>query len=220
MVSGLVSIVFALSVGCNIINGALFLGRRVKPSVVVAALVGVLGLVLVFWEEIINAGGSTAIALGVLLGVAGTLSFSFGNIASSKSQQFGLPIVPATAWSMLYGGLFTTIGCLVTGQKFTLELSVPYLAGLVYLAVFGSAIAFVAYLTLLGQIGPDRAAFATVMFPLVSLTLSTVFEGYRWTVPALLGVVLVLAANATMLVGPQLRIAARRLITSRTGGVT
>lgn len=216
MVSGLVSIVFALSVGCNIVNGALFLGRKVKPSVVVAALVGVLGLVLVFWEEIVHAGGSRTTALGVMLGVAGTLSFSFGNIVSSKNHQSGLPVVPATAWSMLYGGLFTTVGCLVTGQEFTLELSARYLAGLVYLAAFGSAIAFVAYLTLLGRIGPDRAAFATVVFPLVSLTLSTVFEGYRWTSLAFLGVALILAANAAILVGPQLRAAAHTLTGDRS----
>lgn len=214
MASGLVSIVFALSVGCNIVNGALFLGRKVKLPVVIAALVGVLGLILVFWEEISNAGGSRAITLGVLLGVAGTVSFSFGNIVSSKNQQAGLPVVPATAWSMLYGGLFTTVGCLVTSQEFTLELSARYLAGLVYLAVFGSAIAFVAYLTLLGRIGPERAAFATVVFPLVSLTLSTVFEDYRWTVPAFLGVALILAANAVILGGPQLRAAAHTI----TGG--
>ncbi|GGM50002.1 hypothetical protein GCM10012275_21110 [Longimycelium tulufanense] len=207
LVSGLVSIIFALSVGCNIVNGYLFLGRRVRPSVVVAALVGVLGLVLVFSDEIGVTGASGAAVLGVILGVAGTLSFSFGNIASSKNQQAGLPIVPATAWSMLYGGLLTTVGCLATGQEFTVEFSVRYLVGLAYLAVFGSAVAFVAYLTLLGRIGPDRAAFATVVFPLVSLTLSTLFEGYCWTVLALLGVAVVLAANAAVLVGPQLRAA-------------
>ena len=209
LVSGLVSIIFSLSIACNIVNGYLFLGRRVQPSVVLAALAGVFGLVLVFWDEIVAAGGGGVIVLGVSLAFGGALSFSFANIISTKNQQAELPVVPATAWSMLYGGLLTTVGCVITGQEFTVELSTRYLISLGYLAVCGSAIAFVAYLTLMGKIGPDRAAFAPVVFPLVSLTLSTLFEGYQWSVLALFGAALILVANAAILAGPQLRAALR-----------
>ncbi|KRV50479.1 hypothetical protein AQ490_15470 [Wenjunlia vitaminophila] len=215
MVSGLVSIVFALSVGFNILGGVAFLGRKVTLSVVAAAGSGVLGLVLVFWQEISAAGGSDTLAIGVLLGVGGTASFSLGNIVSAKNHQAGLPVVQATAWSMLYGSLFTSLGCLATGQRFTVEMSWSYLAGLAYLALFGSAFAYVAYLTLLGWIGPDRAAFATVVFPLVSLLLSTIFEDYSWSALAFVGVAVVLAANAVILVGPQLRTAALALAPGR-----
>jgi drug/metabolite transporter (DMT)-like permease len=56
-------------------------------------------------------------------------------------------------------------------------------------------VGFTAYLLLVGRIGPDRAAYSTVLFPVVALTLSTVYEGYRWTVPAFAGLGLVLAGN-------------------------
>ncbi|MFG2886189.1 DMT family transporter [Streptomyces sp. NPDC048297] len=212
LVSGLVSIIFCLSVGFDILNGRIFLKRPVSRTVVLGALAGVLGLALVFANDIAHTKASSGLVTGVLLGLGATLLFSFGNIASSWNQSSGgLPVVQSTAWSMLYGGLFTTIGCLIAGNSFTVEPSFRYVAGLVYLSVCGSAIAFVTYLTLLSRIGPDRAAFATVAFPVVSLSLSTVFEDYRWSALSVLGVLVVLAANAVILAGPQLRALLGRL---------
>lgn len=211
LVSGLVSIIFCLSVGFNIINGRIFLERPVSVTVLSGALAGAAGLAMVFADELGATEASSGLLTGVLLGLAGTLLFSLGNVVSSWNQSVArLPVVQSTAWGMLYGGLFTTVGCLVAGRSFTVEPSVRYLTGLVYLSLFGSAIAFVVYLTLLSRIGPDRAAFATVVFPLVSLSLSTIFEHYRWHVLSLLGVLVVLLANAVILGGPHLRAALRR----------
>jgi drug/metabolite transporter (DMT)-like permease len=88
---------------------------------------------------------------------------------------------------------------LITGAPFRFETTPSYVASLVYLALFGSVIAFGAYLTLLGRIGADRAAYASMLFPLVALGFSTIFEGYRWSVPALVGVLLVLSGNFIVL---------------------
>ena len=82
-----------------------------------------------------------------------------------------------------------------TGTSFTMDWSMPYIASLVYLSVFGSIIAFGAYLSLIGQIGADRAAYATVLFPIVALLISSVFEGFEWTALSLAGMALVLAGN-------------------------
>ena len=56
-------------------------------------------------------------------------------------------------------------------------------------------IGFTAYLMLVGRIGPERAAYCTVLFPIVALAVSTVFEGYQWTALAVVGLVLVVAGN-------------------------
>jgi drug/metabolite transporter (DMT)-like permease len=53
---------------------------------------------------------------------------------------------------------------------------------------------------MVGRLGPDKAAYASVLFPIVALTLSTLFEGYAWTPLALGGVALVLAGNALVLI--------------------
>jgi len=51
-------------------------------------------------------------------------------------------------------------------------------------------IAFIAYLTLVAREGAARAGYATVLFPLVALTVSTILEGYTWTPSAAVGVAL------------------------------
>ncbi len=62
--------------------------------------------------------------------------------------------------------------------------------------MFGSVIAFGSYLTLVGRIGVDRAAYIGVVFPIVALGLSTLFEGLSWTLLGLSGVALVILGNA------------------------
>ena len=88
---------------------------------------------------------------------------------------------------------------LARGTPFAFEYSFPYIASLLFLAVFATVIGFWTYLTLLGRIGADRAAYASVMFPIVALALSTLFEGFQWTTAAAVGVVLVLCGNALVL---------------------
>lgn len=205
MVSGLVSLVFAASAAFNIVNGRIFLGTSISPRIAGASAIGLFGLFLVFARQITAAGESGGLIAGLILGLAGSLSFSLGNIASSKAQKAGLPVVQTTAWSMLYGGVLSLIGCLVTGQHFSISTSPTYLISLGYLSVFGSAVAFIAYLTLLQKIGADRAGYATILFPVISLIISTVYENYDWTAPAVIGVLLILAANSVIIVWPSAR---------------
>ena len=61
--------------------------------------------------------------------------------------------------------------------------------------MFGSVVAFGAYVRLLALIGPDRAGYTSLMIPIVALLISTFFEDYRWTVAAVGGVVLIVAGN-------------------------
>ena len=70
---------------------------------------------------------------------------------------------------------------------------------LLYLALFASVFGFGCYLTLLGRIGADRAAYASVAFPVVALGLSTMFEGFQWTRLAVAGVALIVIGNVVVL---------------------
>ena len=59
-------------------------------------------------------------------------------------------------------------------------------------------IAFAAYFSLLGRIGAGAAAYSTLLFPLVALTISTIYEGYQWHFNAVLGLCLILLGNLVM----------------------
>jgi drug/metabolite transporter (DMT)-like permease len=105
----------------------------------------------------------------LLLSVAAVLSASVGNILSARNQRAGLPVVQTNAYGMAYGAAVTLVLAIVRGVSFTFDPSPSYILSLLYLAVFGSVIAFGTYLTLIGRMGVDRAAYIGVIFPLVAL---------------------------------------------------
>ena len=110
-------------------------------------------------------------------------------------------MIEANAWAMWYGAIFTGAYALLDGEPFLFDRSLPYVASLLYLALFGSVIAFVAYLTLLGRIGADRAGYTGVAIPIVALALSTFFENLNWDAPMLGGIAMCVAGNILVLRG-------------------
>jgi drug/metabolite transporter (DMT)-like permease len=199
LTSGLVAIIFSLIIIMNIIFGAILLGNPIRLRVVVGGLVGLLGLTLVFWPELISFDLSSGRALGILLAVIATVSASLGNVVSARNQRNKLPVIQTNAYGMLYGAIFMFVLALFRGAQLQIDLSPDYVLSLLYLAIFGSVIAFGSYLTLLGRIGLDRAAYVTVLFPIIALLLSTLFEDLAWGIPQLFGVLLVLLGNAMVL---------------------
>ena len=199
LTSGLVAVIFSTLVFMNILIGALFLGTPVRPNVVVGALIGLVGISLVFLPELSAFSLQDRGFVGLLLSLVGTLSASLGNIVAARNQRERLPVVQTNAFGMGYGAILMFAIALIAGTPFRFETTLAYTASLVYLALFGSVIAFGAYLTLIGRIGADRAGYTSMLFPLVALGLSTLFEGYQWSVPAVAGVLLVLAGNFLVL---------------------
>jgi len=199
LASGLVSVAFSTITVMTIGLGALLFGFPIRRRVVVGASCGLLGMALVFWPEVRGFAGGRGGALGLALSLAGTLSAALGMLTSARNQRAGLPVIQTNAWSMAYGLLFLILFCRARGLPFAFDLSPAYVVSLVYLSLGATVVAFWTYLTLVGRIGPDRAAYASVLFPVVALALSTAVEGYAWSVAALAGVVLVLAGNVLVL---------------------
>ena len=197
--SGLLAVVFSTIVFMNMANGALMFRTRVTARVLLGAVLGLGGIVLVFAPEIAAMQPDRAALQGLALGVGATYLASLGNMASSHNQRHGVPVLQANTLGMAYGAVFSLLVAWLQGGQLQVEWTLRYLGSMVYLAVFGSVIAFGCYLTLLGRIGADRAAYATVLFPIIALAISTWLEGYQWTPLALAGVVLILAGNVLVL---------------------
>ncbi len=199
LTSGLVAIVFSLIVILNVLFGGLLLRDPVRPRVVVGGVLGIAGLAMMFQGDLSRLDLSGGRSLGLLMAFAGTLSASLGNIVSARNQRNGLPVVQTNAIGMAYGTLFTLIVALLRGATPTFELSLGYVSSLLYLALFGSVVAFGAYLTLLGRVGADRAGYVTVLLPVIALILSTAFEGLSWQISAAFGAALVMIGNTIAL---------------------
>jgi len=190
--SGLISVVFASAVFITVLNQ--WVWARVVPArkTLVGAVFGITGIALLFAPSIqtnLSAGNSGPL-IGLALSILGTWFFSVGNLvsASLSSARAHLPSVVACA--MLFGSLICAITALALGESLALPWDITYLAALVYLAIGASVIAFVAYLTLVKREGADKAGYATVLFPIVALAVSTFLEGYTWSVMGILGVTL------------------------------
>ena len=129
---------------------------------------------------------------------------------SQVLQRREVPMLSASAWGMAYGTVWSVVVATALGHPIAFDLSARYVGSLLFLIVVSTILAFWAYLSLLGRIGAGRAAYATVMFPVFALLLSTWLEGYAWTPLAALGVAFALAGNLFVLRGGRGRRGGRR----------
>ncbi|MGB0809826.1 MAG: DMT family transporter [Candidatus Puniceispirillaceae bacterium] len=196
LASGLLAVVFSTASLLNILMLACLSRSAPPPRQLLASVIGLGGIVLIFLPELRL---SAAALPALLLCVAGTLFFCAGNLVSALLQKQNVPVMSANSWGMVYGCGVLSLYALVLGNPFIIDGGPAYLTGLVWLAVFSSVVAFACYLTLVGRIGAGRAGYATVIFPVFALLISTVFEGYSWTVLSAAGIGLVLAGNLLML---------------------
>lgn len=199
LTSGLVAVAFSTIVPMNIIFAALFFRIPATRRVVAGAMLGLGGLLLVFRPEIETFDLNDDGAYGLALCLFATMLASLGNMVATRNQRRGLPVLQSNAYGMMYGAIFTFGFAALGGGGFAFDPSIKYVGSLLYLAVFGSVIAFGCYLTLLGRIGAGRASYAAVLFPVVALSISVVAEDYTFSPDALIGAVLVLLGNVLML---------------------
>lgn len=200
LVSGLLSVVFSLASVINLALAALVMRERPSGRVLLGGLLGFSGIALMFLPEL-EGGFSGSTLTGLALCVGGTLCFCTGNLVSAACNRRGLPIISANAWGMLYGTLWSALLALLLDKPFIIEPTFAYLGSLVFLAVVSTVMAFAAYLTLLSRIGAARAGYATVIFPIFALLISTGLEGYRWTLFAAIGLTLVAVGNVLVIRG-------------------
>jgi drug/metabolite transporter (DMT)-like permease len=200
--SGLVSILFSLVIVMNVAGGALVLHNRVEPRMIVGALFGIGGIAVVFWPELAHFDLSQGGAKGMVLVLCGTASAATGMLISALNQRRGLGVVRTNTMGMVYGSLFLLTFCLIRGSEFRLEWTWEYMSSLLFLSIVSTVIAFATYLTLVGRIGPERASYSSVLFPLVALAVSTWMEGFQWTTGAIVGVGAVLIGNLFVLTPP------------------
>ena len=193
--SGLLAVVWSMTSLINIFMVAIITQSKPNFSQLLASGIGFLGIILIFIPEL----KVSELALeSLILCIIGTVSFCFGNLISRSLQNQSIPVMSANSWGMLYGCLTLTIYALLLNHPFKIVFETSYLFGLLWLSIISTVLTFTCYLTLLGRIGPGRVGYATVVFPVFALLISTVFENYSWTPLAFFGVSLVLLGNFFM----------------------
>ncbi len=195
LTSGVVAVIFSLIIFFNIIFNAILLKGKVKKDVFTAAILGVIGTAFLFENELNTFKLNKEDLVALLFCLGGLISASLGNIISAYKQKKNIPVFQSNAYSMLYGGFTMLIVVLILNKPVSFDFSPGYSLSLIYLAIFGSIISFSIYLKLLGEIGPDRSAYITLISPAIAMVFSTIFENYHWNLFGFAGIAFLFAGN-------------------------
>jgi drug/metabolite transporter (DMT)-like permease len=201
--SGIVAVVFALLVLPNAALARVFFGHRISRAFLIGSGVAMAGVGLLFAAELRGAAGdSTEVLVGIGFTLLAVLAASVGNMMQLVKAVQRLPVAALLAWAMLYGTLGNALIAFVSFGAPVVEARPGYWAGLIYLGLMASALAFFFYYRIIRAIGPAKAAYTSVLVPLIAMALSTLLEGYRWTALsaaggglAMIGLVIALASR-------------------------
>lgn len=201
LTSGIVAVMFALLMVPNALLGRIFLGSRITARFMLGTVVALGGIAMLLVHEGLTMGEVGNIRLGILFTVLGIMSASIANVMQASDTAKRRPLILLLAWAMLWGTVFdATFAYGVAGPP-VFPQDLTYWSGVGFLAILGSVVTFPLYFKLIRELGPGRAAYNGVMVPVVAMALSTLFEGYNWTVLNTGGAVLAMAGMVIALRG-------------------
>ncbi len=193
--SGLVAVLFSSIVLMNAVFERLIFKTPVDRRLLLAAALGITGIAMIFWPEVSALSIADDTVKGIIMVMIGTAIASLGNMTAVVNTRGELPVVAVNAHAMAFAALLALAIAAALGREFDFLITPGYVLSLLYLAIFGSAVAFGCYLALLRRIGSARAAYSSVLFPVVALAMSTLLEDYRWTPIAATGILFTLVGN-------------------------
>jgi drug/metabolite transporter (DMT)-like permease len=199
VVSGLVAVGYSASPLFGMLGQRMCFGTPMTGRMTAGSLLGIAGIMLVFWPEFERLGAGPNVGLGALYTVLAVIISTIGSLIAHRNHDAQLPVWQSMAWGMLYGALSSLAMALALGRPLAFDASVPYVASLLYLTALGSITAFACFLTLLGRIGAARSGYIGVMVPIVALMISAIFEGFRWHLLTAVGIAVSVAGNVLVL---------------------
>ena len=192
--SGIVAVVFALLMVPNSALAWIFLRHRVTARFVAGSAVACVGVALLFVQEIRSSPASPGeAAVGIGLTLLAVLSASAANIMQSSSRVTARPIATMLPWGMFYGVIANAALAWFWFGSPAIETRPTYWMGVLYLGLFASAAAFTLYFHVMRAVGPGKAAYSSLVVPILAMAISTVAEGYRWSLLAAAGGAIALA---------------------------
>jgi drug/metabolite transporter (DMT)-like permease len=198
--SGVVATVFALLLIPASLMGWAFLGQRPTMRFVWSSVIAVSGIVLLFVHELHeHPAASSQIAAGILLTLGGMLGAAIANVAQARPEIRRYPLFALLAWSMAAGAVIDAVLAFALTGPPVLDPRLSYWAGVLYLALLASVLTFSLYYPVVRRIGPAKAAYSSVIVPIIAMGFSTWLEDYRWTALTVAGALLALGGMAAAL---------------------
>jgi len=187
LISAFPAIVFSTVVIMNILGETFYFKKKPSFKTLIGATIGMLGIIIIFNNEIFNFSLSNGTHIGLFLAFLGTFCASTGNMIYQRNLNNNFPLIETIAYAMLYGSLVTLLITQIKNTQLLFEYTFSYIASLVYLSIVGSIFAFIFYLKLLERVGAGRAGYVGVVMPVLALLISTLFENLEWQTDLIVG---------------------------------
>ena len=171
----------------NILGEAFYFKKKPSLKTLIGATIGMIGIMIIFNDEIFNFNLSNGTHFGLFLALLGTFCASTGNMVHQRNLNNKFPLIETIAYAMFYGSLVTLLITQIKGTELLFEYTFSYIASLAYLSIIGSIFAFIFYLRLLERVGAGRAGYVGVVMPVLALLISTVFENLEWQMDLIMG---------------------------------
>ena len=187
LISAYPAIVFSTVVIMNILGEGFYFKKKPSLKTLLGATIGMIGIIIIFNDEIFNFDLNNDAHVGLFLALLGTFCASTGNMVYQRNLNNKFPLIETIAYGMFYGSLVTLLITQIKGTELLFEYTFSYIASLAYLSIVGSIFAFIFYLRLLERVGAGRAGYVGVVMPVLALLISTVFENLEWKMDLIMG---------------------------------
>ena len=204
LISAFPAIVFSTVVIMNIVGETFYFKKKPSIKTLIGASIGMVGILIIFNDDIFNFSFSEEAHIGLFLALIGTFCASTGNMVHQRNLNNNFPSIQTIAYAMFYGSIVTLLITRFRGAELLFETSFSYISSLLYLSIFGSIFAFVSYLKLLEKVGPGRAGYVGVVMPVLALIISTIFENLEWQYDLIMGLP-ILIIGAVLVINQKIR---------------
>ena len=205
LISAFPAIVFSTVVIMNILGETFYFKKKPSSKTLIGAIIGMIGVIIIFNDEIFNFSLEQGTHIGLFLAMIGTFCASTGNMVHQRNLNYNFPPIQTIAYAMLYGSLVTFLITQIRCSELLFEYSLSYIGSLLYLSIFGSIFAFISYLKLLEKVGPGRAGYVGVLMPVLALIISTIFEGLEWQIDLIIGLP-ILIIGAVLVINQKIKL--------------
>lgn len=203
--SGLVAVLFAMLIIPNALIARAWLGIRVAPAFWLGSAIAATGIAMLILREYrVAPVGGHEVLIGAALTLTAVMCASVSNVIQANESMKRHPMIPLLAWAMTIGASFDAVYAWITHGPPVFEPRFAYAGGILYLGIVGTVLTFPLYFRLIRDIGPGKAAYTSVLIPIIAMLISTLFEGYHWSglsiggaVLAIIGLVIAMRARAS-----------------------
>ena len=200
LISGLVPCVTITQIFTAELMSSVYEKRKMKTNIVISGIVGMIGIVLLCNQQFQGIGKTDAKAtvIGVILAFLSTFAAAIGNLIYEKKQDIFSKMPRATF--MFYNCLFAAVFFLLLGSLFYPIKAVyneylfepKFILNIIFLSIGSTTLALFALYYIIEKQGAVKATYINFIMPILSMIISTLFEGFRWNILAFVGMLTVL----------------------------